>query len=923
VVLAGHCHERESLPYKAIDPLIDDLTTFLLHLDRRNGSPAYPTDIGALARLFPVLNRIPAIEQADRTALEALDVRAVRRLAFQALRALLLDLAERRPVVLLLDDLQWSDVDSVELIAALLEPPAVPALVLLMYRPDAGEGTAQHEALAALHPQDETMRADRRGRFLEFDPRLSFDDLELGPLDSGTIEEMAGHLLGDRVRRPTLVGAAPDDPRQETPAASIAREADGSPLFAIELARYHAEQRALGVPVAARVSLDEVLRMRLSRLSDGSRALLELISLAGKPTPLGVIHGAAQLGAVERPALARLRASYFVRTSGDSSLDHVDTLHNRIRDVVLDGLGPSRRRAHHAALAESLERQSATAPDVDALATHFLGAGDDTRALPWALKAAERAAAAYAHHDAIGHFDAALRILEAQADAATGTPDEDEAWRAVDAVRREAAESARQAGAYGRAHVLLEECLRRAERSTGPSGRVAQADLHASLGQVSQERGDAEGAIVRLETALRMYGRPPPANLFVLGLETAWQLLRHLTTRLEGEPQREIDPTLQKQADTLFGLIRIYYFVDIAKVTWAGLRVVNLARRLPRAGDRALAWSFYGVLLFGTGLLGQSRALCERALTLARSSASPVSEAVILLRLGTQAMFANDLDRATAVLDESITKFKSIGEMWELQTALMIAATTRFIRGELTAAEPIYEEMGGYGRQLNAIMHQAWALAWAPFSRYLRGVQQAEQTRVDIERAIELSASASDLANTVASLMHLCSLEVREGRVEASASIAVRAHGAVSRYLVGVPFLQRCWIDAAEAALFALEQGARNEPRGKLLAIARQAVRRTRLLARFYPYLRGPSLYVRARLTAHTRGAAAAEPIYDRAIGALEGTPHRWELGVVLLDAARVLPHRRADLASRARQSFEAMGAHREVARVERLYDSD
>ena len=136
---------------------------------------------------------------------------------------------------------------------------------------------------------------------------------------------------------------------------------------------------------------------------------------------------------------------------------------------------------------------------------------------------------------------------------------------------------------------------------------------------------------------------------------------------------------------------------------------VNMARKLPRDADRALAWSFYGVILVGLGMLERSARWCEEAVYLARSARDPVAEGVAVLRLGTNAMFQNDLPRAERTLRESIDIFKEVGEMWELQTGLMLAGTTRMLVSDFRGAIPLYEEMGLTGIQINAIMHQAWA----------------------------------------------------------------------------------------------------------------------------------------------------------------------------------------------------------------------
>ncbi|EAU61564.1 hypothetical protein STIAU_0024 [Stigmatella aurantiaca DW4/3-1] len=152
--------------------------------------------------------------------------------------------------------------------------------------------------------------------------------------------------------------------------------------------------------------------------------------------------------------------------------------------------------------------------------------------------------------------------------------------------------------------------------------------------------------------------------------------------------------------------------------------------------------------------------------------------------------------------------------------------------------------------------------------------------------------------------------------------MAVRAFDTVWRYQVLVPFLQIGLVDAVEAALFALEEGATSVPRSKLMRIVRLGGFKARALSRLYPYMRGPAQRVTARALRLRKGAAAAEPEFQRAFALLEGGPNKWETGVAYYDAAVALPHRRAELLARSREIFQAIGAQAELRRVERLEEA-
>ncbi|KAB2900605.1 MAG: serine/threonine-protein kinase PknK, partial [Kofleriaceae bacterium] len=146
LALSGRCYERETVPFKTLDTLIDALTGVLLTLPEPELRAVLPRDITALRRMFPVLRRVPLIAEPAAPGSLTSEPQELRMRAWAALRWMLGQLAARRPLVLCVDDLQWGDLDSVAFLGDLISrADRPPVLVLLLYRSEEEEAPVIRE----------------------------------------------------------------------------------------------------------------------------------------------------------------------------------------------------------------------------------------------------------------------------------------------------------------------------------------------------------------------------------------------------------------------------------------------------------------------------------------------------------------------------------------------------------------------------------------------------------------------------------------------------------------------------------------------------------------------------------------------------------------------------------------------------------
>jgi serine/threonine protein kinase/tetratricopeptide (TPR) repeat protein len=378
VVLEGRCYERESVPYKALDGVVDSLTKYLASLPDSKAEALMPREVQALARLFPVMLQVDCVFNAPQREQEIPDPFTLRRKAFAALRELLGRISDRQPLVLYIDDLQWSDADSTTLIEDLLRPPDAPPLLLL--------SSFRSEDIQT-KPFLKTL-LDKAGT-------ESCREVLVGALPKTESNALVRALLGDAF--------AAIEPLTET----LLREARGNPFLLEQLARYAStsnQTATTGITLA--MMLDE----RLRHMPVGAREFVDALAVAGRPINPEVVYHAAELSGDELPLVSALRAAQFLRTG---AAEHtLELYHDRIRQTLATQLEPKKVIQIHRRLAQAIEARGIDDPE--ALFEHYLGAGERVRAATHAGVAAKKAASALAFDRAAGFYRRALELAPAR-----------------------------------------------------------------------------------------------------------------------------------------------------------------------------------------------------------------------------------------------------------------------------------------------------------------------------------------------------------------------------------------------------------------------------------------------------------------------------------------------------------------------------
>ena len=641
-ILSGRCYERESVPYKALDPLIDALAVFLGGLPDAEAAGLVPREVAALCLVFPSLAQVPVIGRSSSGASLPADPLEVRRRAFRALKVLLGRIACRQPLVLFIDDLQWGDLDSAAVLAELFDPPDPPSLLLLgSYRSADAPGSAFLQAL--LHgPQTDRVRAPVR--------------VDLSPLDVADAITLAHTLLGDE-----------GEPAE---AESIAREAKGNPFFVGELIRYasaneHARQKHESTP-----SLTDVVHARVSTLPAPARSLLELLALATRPTARQVAIDASGLADGGQAAIDLLLSEKLIRATFAGERAALETYHDRIRETVAKKLPAERACALHLRLGLELERAAESPPDV--LAEHFHRAGRPEEARKYAELAAKIAEHALA-------FGRAAELYRLARDL---TPPADTEHRR--AMARREADALRETG---RGPEAADAYLFAADDAPAQEAvelsRLAACEL-LKTGHVQR------GKRVAIDV-LRAVGSPLPSSMFgsIMRFYLGYLGLRSSPLEFDARPVHEIPSELITKADVLYSVALATQYVD--PMTCAPLLAPMIKSAL-EAGDplriaRAapVVAHMYGAA-FGTQH-PTTRRLHALGESLCATSDDPLLRAAAKLNAGQLAQYEGRWRRSRDSFGEAAALLGDHGRhtAFEAVTAQLHRLTSMFYLGEMRA----------------------------------------------------------------------------------------------------------------------------------------------------------------------------------------------------------------------------------------------
>lgn len=619
VLLRGRCYEQESVPYKALDSVVDSLSTYLGGLPGAECAALLPGDAHILAQIFPVLRSIEVEAAAFGREPEIPDPQELRRRAAAALRELLTRIGDCRRLVIYIDDLQWGDLDSGLLLNELLHPPNAPTLLLI--------GSYRTE-YAASSPCLQTLLQGALGGAAR--------QIALRPLDGPEAHQLAARLLGP-------AGAAD--------AGRIVAETGGNPYFVRELA----ESARAGTEWSSGegpLSLDDVLGHRVQGLPAHARIFLEAVAVSGQPLAQEDAYRAAGLPVRDPAVLASLRSGRLVRTTGPHMADFVETYHDRIRETVVARMPPDDVRRCHLRLAVTLETSSGV--ERETLAIHFHRGGEPGKAGAYYILAGDQAATALAFERASTLYAQALDLPHA-----------------ADPGRREL--RVKLADALANAGRGLDAASQYEAARVGANNHEAldlkrrAAYQYCISGHMEQGRAAVRHVLKRIGMWL-----PHSETQAIAAWVGSRALLRLRGMRFRERAAESVSPALLRRIDVSWSAAAGLTMVDV--ITGADIQTRNLILAL-RAGEpyriaRALALEAIHSANMGSRASPRTRSLLAAAHQLAEGIGHPHARALVSLAQAIAHFEIGEWTPARRFLieTEKILRAQCTGVFWELAT---------------------------------------------------------------------------------------------------------------------------------------------------------------------------------------------------------------------------------------------------------------
>jgi len=676
-----------------------------------------PEQLNRVIGFYPaeVAKLVPEISQKLRTFPQSLPIspEQEQNRLFEAVSQFITNISHETPLLVVLDDLQWTDQSSLLLLHYLARGVQKTPLLLL--------GAYRSTDIDSRHPLTLVLAELKRERLPQSISlkRMSLDD----------ISEMIRQILGQ------------DDVPPEF-CKMVYEKTRGNPFFAEEVIEslkeeeviYREENKWKFREISAiefPESVKNVLKTRFSRLDDECQNVLTLASFVGNDFTLEVL---CAVTGIEKSKLLGLMDKMF-KTGlikervilGEGVCSFADIL---VRDVVYEEVSPLRRKELHGVVGSILEKVYAKKIDehLGELASHFLESGDRDKALDYFLKAAEKATKIYASCEAASYFQSALKLLEDK---------EGEIRKRGDVLER-LGDIKNLVGEYDACIKYWNEALQLWEQL---SEKEKASRLNRKTANVLWSvKGDTEKATEHHEQALKILEKEPES----VELASLFEDMARFYSRTQDETKAlswaEKAIELAKRLNDHEVIARSYgtlgvIFADVGntkKVIECHDRSLRIALDNGYIDTALRAYNNLSAALSDEGESEKALEFAEKGYELAKKVGSVRWISWIGTGLSSTYAYMGDINKALPLGEESVALDRKAGDITNLSNSLNTLGYVYLILGEWDKSEQYHKEALNHSQKAKTIQQLTFSYCglgtlYAEKGEYLKANKQFEK----------------------------------------------------------------------------------------------------------------------------------------------------------------------------------------------------
>ncbi|MBN2159650.1 MAG: AAA family ATPase [Spirochaetes bacterium] len=573
-------------------------------------------------------------------------------------------------LVIVIDDLQWTDEGTLSLLTEISE-----------------EITRHSLSVICVYRDDEAAGAPGLKKFLKSiqESSIHFEEIHLGLFDHRYMNRFISGLIME--------------PEDNTIALTdfVQAKSKGNPFFAIEILKDLIEEQVLAYKdnrwhfnISALDRLDisdsivDIILKRVEKLDEHEKDILSSAAVIGDRFSINLLSRLSDLDKVDvvRIVDKAIDLQLLVELPGQVEIGFA---HDRIKEAFYDSLSRESRKRLHLAIADAIEEENQD--DLEKvmfdLAHHFIEAGEPERSIMFAYPAGVLALKKFANEEALKYFGVALELLEKDKNQAHARNQEIKVLAGMGKVYL-------NTGDYDQAIEIFRKLFPLMTTD------VDKMEVYSNICDAYYKKGDWKKCEEYGRLGLGIINEHIPENRAALVLRIAWEFVVHVFhDAFPGRyavARRDVDAKWNLLGRLALALTWSYVLSDILKFLLLTLRALNVAeRRIGRSMETAMAMGGYATMLSAIPMFERSMRHQERALAMREEVNDRWGVAQSLQWIGFCHQWKADYHKALEYYRESAQIFKKIGDVREYGMSVFGAFHSHYFLADYAASR----EAGG------------------------------------------------------------------------------------------------------------------------------------------------------------------------------------------------------------------------------------